>query len=75
MKFGQLIEYNRRNIFLQNYSENEAGWLVPDLFLSFEKAWYGLLLSSVASFLMVGQLDYKTLVSLFLFKYLLNLDE
>ena len=31
MKFGQLIEYNNRNIFLQNY-------VVPDLFLLFKKA-------------------------------------
>ena len=32
MKPGQLIEYNKTNIFLQNYAENEAGRLVPDLF-------------------------------------------
>ena len=33
MKFGQLIEHNRRNIFLQKYeAENESGRLVPDLF-------------------------------------------
>ena len=38
MKLGQLIEYNKRNIFLKNYAENEAGRLVPDLFLFFEKA-------------------------------------
>ena len=39
MKFGQSIEYNnQRNIFLQNYAGNEAGALVPDLFLFFEKA-------------------------------------
>ena len=37
MKFGQSIEYNKRNIFLQK-SENEAGRLVPELFLSFMKA-------------------------------------
>ena len=36
MKFGQLIEYNKRNIF-RNYAENEVGRLVPDLFLFFEK--------------------------------------
>ena len=30
MKFGQLIEYLKRNIFLKNYAENEAGKLVPD---------------------------------------------
>ena len=38
MKFGQLIEYNKRNIFLKNYVENEAGRQVPDLFLFFQKA-------------------------------------
>ena len=39
MKFGQLMEHNKRNIFLQklNYVENEARRLVPDLFLSFKK--------------------------------------
>ena len=36
MKFGWLIEYER-NIFLQNYAENEAGRLLPD-FLIFFKA-------------------------------------
>ena len=38
MKFGQLIEYNKRNILLKNYAENEAGRLVPDLLLFFKKA-------------------------------------
>ena len=38
MKFGQLIEYNMKNIFLQNCAENEAGILVQDLFLFFKKA-------------------------------------
>ena len=33
MKFHQLIEYNKRNIFLQNYAENKARRLVSDLFL------------------------------------------
>ena len=33
MKFGQLIEHNRRNIFFKNYAEIEAGALVPDLFI------------------------------------------
>ena len=31
MKLGQVIEYIKRNIFLQNYTENKAGRLVPDL--------------------------------------------
>ena len=30
MKFGQVIKYNKRNAFLQNYAENDK--LVPDLF-------------------------------------------
>ena len=38
MKFGQSIDYNKRNIFLQSYAENEAGGLVPDLFLFFKKS-------------------------------------
>ena len=37
MKFGQLIQCNKRNIFLQNHGENEAGRLIPDLFLFFKK--------------------------------------
>ena len=31
MKFGQLIEYNKRNVFLQNHAENKARRLFPDL--------------------------------------------
>ena len=39
MKYGQLIEYITREIFFfKNFMENEAGRLVPDLFLYFEKA-------------------------------------
>ena len=40
MKFGQLIEYNKRNIFPQNHAEDEAGRLVPKPFLFFKKASY-----------------------------------
>ena len=36
-KFGQVIEYNTRNIFKKNYAENEVRRLVPDLFLLFKK--------------------------------------
>ena len=36
-KFGQLIEYNKINIFTQKYEESEAERLVPDLFLFFER--------------------------------------
>ena len=32
IKFVELIECNKRNIFLENHAENEAGRLVPDLF-------------------------------------------
>ena len=38
MKFGQFIEYNERNIFLQKLCEKKAGRLVPELFLFFKKA-------------------------------------
>ena len=33
MKFGQLIEYNMRNIFLENHTQNVVEKLVPDPFL------------------------------------------
>ena len=32
MKFGQLIEYNMRNIFFQKYAENKDRRLVPMYF-------------------------------------------
>ena len=39
IKFGQSIEYNRRNIFLQNScKKKETERLVPDIFLIFKKA-------------------------------------
>ena len=37
MKFGQLIEYDKRNIFLKNNAENEDGRLVPEFFLFSKK--------------------------------------
>ena len=37
LKFGQLIEYNVRYIFLQTHTESAAGRLVPDLFLFLKK--------------------------------------
>ena len=40
MKFGQLIEHPNRNIFFENYAENEAGKLAQDRFLFFKKAFY-----------------------------------
>ena len=36
-KFGQFIEYIMRIIFFKNHTENEAGRLVPDIFLYFKK--------------------------------------
>ena len=38
MKFGQLIEYHKRNIFFKNYAENEAGELVSARFSVFLKS-------------------------------------
>ena len=39
MKFGQVLKYNKENIFLQKYlAENGAGRLIPDLFFFFKKA-------------------------------------
>ena len=35
MKFGELLEYNKRIFFFKNYAENEARRLVPNLFLFF----------------------------------------
>ena len=41
MKFGHLIEYNHREIFLfKNHALNEAGRLVLGLFLFLKKALY-----------------------------------
>ena len=37
LKFGQLIECNKRNIFLHNSCKNAAGRLIPDLFLCLKK--------------------------------------
>ena len=40
MKFGQVIEYSKINTFSsKNHEENEAGRLVPDIFL-FKKTLY-----------------------------------
>ena len=38
--FGQLIEYNKRKFFFKNHAQNEAGKLVPDLFMLFKNAKY-----------------------------------
>ena len=33
IKFGQLIEYNMRNIFMKNHTQNMMEKLVPDTFI------------------------------------------
>ena len=40
MKSSQVIEYHKRNIFLQKSGKNEAGKLAPDFFLFSKKALY-----------------------------------
>ena len=40
MKFSQFVEYNLRNILFKNHAHDEAGRLVPDLFLFFKNALY-----------------------------------
>ena len=47
MRFGQLIEYKVRNIFIKKYTENETGRLVPDLLFYFKKALYKVKASSL----------------------------
>ena len=38
MKFGHLIEYNKRKFLFQNHAENERGRLFPELYLFFKEA-------------------------------------
>ena len=40
MKFGQVIEHNKKCFLEKNHSENEAGRLVPDRVLFLKKALY-----------------------------------
>ena len=40
MKHGQFIEYNKRKVSLEKYTENEAGRLVPDPSSFSKKAQY-----------------------------------
>ena len=40
LKFGQLIDYNNRNISFGESNKNKVGTLVPDLFLFFKNALY-----------------------------------
>ena len=35
MKFGQIIKYSMRNIFIKKHTKHEIGKLVPDIFLFF----------------------------------------
>ena len=35
MKFGQIIKYSIRHIFVKKHAKHEIGKLVPDLFLFF----------------------------------------
>ena len=51
MKLGQLIEYNKRNFFFfKNYTEHEAGRLVPDLFIFLKSLILGKSKQSAAQF-------------------------
>ena len=47
MKFDQLIEHDKRNVFLKNHAENKAGRLVPDLFLLFKKVLFDVKVSGL----------------------------
>ena len=47
MKFGQLIEPNKRIFFSKNHSETDAERLVPDLSLFFKKGLYKVNLSGL----------------------------
>ena len=38
IEIGQFIKYNKKNIFLKDHAENEAGALILDPFLLFKKA-------------------------------------
>ena len=40
IKFGQLIEYNIRNIYLKNYTQNVVEKVLPDPFLFKKKIEY-----------------------------------
>ena len=49
MKFDQLIEYNIRNIFLENHTQNVMERLFPDAFLEYQNLWINSLRFSVVS--------------------------
>ena len=49
MKVGQLIECNKINFFLENYTKNEARGLVPHLFLIWDESkWYAALFQHIS---------------------------
>ena len=50
IKFGQLIDITREIFFFENHVENEAGRLVPDLFLFLKKALYEVKASGLQQF-------------------------
>ena len=47
MKFGQLIESNKKIFFFKSLAENEAGRLVPEFFLFIKTALYKVKVSSL----------------------------
>ena len=47
MKYCQLIEYKKWNIFFKNHAENETWKIVPGLFFCFWKAFYEVKASGV----------------------------
>ena len=62
IEFGQLIEYNKRNIFLKNHTESEVGRLVPDLFSVFKKGFISKSKWSEAWFEYISISNYKQLL-------------
>ena len=38
MKFGQLIKYNKKNIFFKNHTQNMVEKLLPDTFLEIQNS-------------------------------------
>ena len=56
MEFGQLIEYNKN---ITSQAENEAGRLVPDLYLFFRKAVYVVKASDLLPGPQLKQISYQ----------------
>ena len=57
IKFGQVIEYNKKIFSFKNHSENEAGRLVPDPFSFCKKASYEVTLSLLSIYFESPQLN------------------